>query len=67
MSPSIDIRELPDVCPLCGAQPFDPFLRGIVARSARPWWAPWRKRAAWAVICHRCMEIVGYEHDRRLV
>ena len=50
-------------CPKCGAQPFDPFLRGTVQRSERPWWRPWwgPTRPYCALICWKCKEIVGYE------
>ena len=46
-------------CPKCGA-PFEPFLRGLVQRSARRWWFG-RRRATCALICWACKEIVGYE------
>lgn len=43
-------------CPKC-KKPFDPFLRGQVARFA--WWGL-RKRI-WCLICRACKEIVGHE------
>jgi len=43
-------------CPAC-AKPFEPFLRGQVARFD---WFGLRKRI-WCLICWRCKEIVGYE------
>ncbi len=49
-------------CPLCGAEPFDPFMRGQVQRWPRPWWKFWGKtRPYCALICWTCKEIVGYE------
>lgn len=44
-------------CPKCGAEPFEPFLRGQVVRFD---WFGFRRRI-WAVICRRCKEIVDYE------
>jgi len=47
-------------CPRCGAEPFDPFLRGQVVRTfLLPW--KWRRRDIWALICRACKEIVAYE------
>ncbi len=50
-------------CPKCGAAPFEPFMRGQVQRSPRPWWRPfWGPRRAYcALICWSCKNIVGYE------
>lgn len=47
-------------CPKCGAEPFDPFLRGQVQRRKFKWflWGPW---PYCALICWNCKEIVGYE------
>lgn len=47
-------------CPKCGAEPFDPFLRGQVQRRKFKWflWDPW---PYCALICWNCKEIVGYE------
>lgn len=53
-------------CPRCGAAPFVPFLRFMVARDTL---SPWRAllrlcgkaRPAFALICHECKDIVGYE------
>jgi hypothetical protein len=48
-------------CPKCGAQPFEPFMRGQVQSS-------WRKlfgRAYCCVICARCKDIVGYECPKK--
>lgn len=50
-------------CPKCGAEPFDQFLPGLVVRMGFVWYAPWRKRPPFAVICRACKEIVGYEWD----
>jgi hypothetical protein len=61
-----EFDELPQECPTCGAAPFDVFLRGVVVRSSFRW-PPWKRRANWAVICRVCKDIVGYEHERRLV
>lgn len=55
-------------CPMCGAYPFQPFMRGQVQRAG--WYAPWDWLVAkWnkmpfaycAVICSTCHEIVGHE------
>lgn len=48
-------------CPNCGAEPFDPFLRGMVSRPRRRWWIFGRRRPPWALICRVCKEIVDYE------
>jgi hypothetical protein len=56
-------------CPECGGvikmgqifEPGTPFLRGMVQRSRRPWYAPWRTRPYCAVICPHCKDIVGWE------
>ncbi len=56
-------------CPECGGtigegnifKPETLFMRGMVQRSKRPWYAPWRTRPYCAVICPHCKEIVGYE------
>lgn len=53
-------------CPKCGAEPFEPFLRGMVQRTFAPiqrlkaWWRgePFRYCA---LICWKCKDIVGYE------
>jgi len=55
-------------CPLCGAEPFRPFLRGSVQRGPteapisflRAWWigVPW---PYCALICWDCKRIVGWE------
>lgn len=50
-------------CPRCGATPFDQFLPGFVTRWGRVWWAPWRRRAPYAVICRACKAVVGWEWD----
>lgn len=55
-------------CPKCGAEPFDPFLRGMVHLSGlraikerlRCWWHG-KEYAYCALICWKCKEIVGYE------
>ena len=46
-------------CPKCG-MPFDPFMRGQVARFD---WFGFRKRI-WCVICRACKGIVGHEDIR---
>jgi len=61
MSPiqAITSRSMPPPlveCPNC-RYPFEPFMRGQVARFS---WFGLRKRI-WAVICRACKEIVGYE------
>lgn len=38
-----------------------PFMRGLVQRWSRVWWAPWRRRDYCALICPHCKEIVGWE------
>jgi hypothetical protein len=56
-------------CPVCKGEihsgkidePGTPFLRGMVQRSRRPWYAPWRTRPYCAVICPHCKEVIGYE------
>jgi len=56
-------------CPYCNQEiragmifePGRPFLRGMVQRSRRPWYAPWRTRPYCAVICPDCKEIIGWE------
>ncbi len=54
-------------CPRCGAAPFDQFLPGLVERWGRVWWAPWRRRPPYAVICRACKQLVGWEWDGRRV
>lgn len=48
---------------MCGARPFDPFLRGLIGRSHRTLWSwpPFKLRPYCALICWACKEIVGYE------
>ena len=48
-------------CPLCEAEPFTPFMRGMVQRHQRRWWGLGAPQAYCAVICSNCKEIVGYE------
>lgn len=53
-------------CPKCGAEPFEPFMRFMVARDMYSLWRAvlalfGRTRPAFAVICRECKEIVGYE------
>jgi predicted nucleic-acid-binding Zn-ribbon protein len=55
-------------CPKCGAEPFDPFLRGQVQRGACGMrlkktfpWIEFYEQPYCAVICWKCKEIVGYE------
>lgn len=47
-------------CPRCD-EPFYPFMRGEVQRSARPWWLFGRRRDYCALICRACKDIVGWE------
>lgn len=55
-------------CPVCGAEPFETFMRGMVHRGgvralierARCWWRGDTYRYC-ALICYECKEIVGYE------
>jgi hypothetical protein len=58
---------LVNTCPCCGARPFDQFLPGIVTRWGRVWWAPWRRRPPYAVICRACKATVAWEWDGRRV
>lgn len=58
------------VCPRCGEEPFQPFMRGQVHRDmfralAERFLARTQKRSAqcWTLICRRCKEIVAYEDD----
>lgn len=44
-------------CPECGAEPFIPFLRGLVVSNWRRFW----RRPCWCLICTGCKQIVGYE------
>lgn len=48
-------------CPLCEAEPFEPFLRGTIQRGKRTLFGLGKPRAYCAVICSECKEIVGYE------
>ena len=64
-----DQEPLFSSCPVCHGEikvgkifePGTPFMRGMVQRSRRPWYAPWRTRPYCAVICPHCKEIVGWE------
>lgn len=47
-------------CPKCGVEPFEPFLRGLIARR-RYKWVFFGKWDYMALICAECKEIVGYE------
>ena len=53
------------VCPKCGATPFVPFLRGMVARRRYKWlfFGEWEYMA---LICSECKEIVGHESPWKL-
>jgi hypothetical protein len=65
------LQNLPSpirACPKCGAQPFEPFLRGTVQRSPTKvlWSFRWPfislvSQPYCALICWKCKEIVGYE------
>jgi len=46
-----------DICPVCGADPFDHFLRGQVQSR----WRRLFRRPYCAVICWSCKEVVGWE------
>jgi hypothetical protein len=48
-------------CPVCGENPFEPFLRGLVQRGTRGWCGFGRRRPYCALICSMCKNIVGYE------
>lgn len=48
------------VCPVC-AEPFIPFLRGMIQRSQHRWFGLGPSRDYCALICSKCKEIVGYE------
>lgn len=50
-------------CSRCHAHPFDQFLPGFVVRWGRFWWAPWRTRPRFAVICRGCKAVVGWEWE----
>ncbi len=52
-----------ETCPKCG-QPFSEFLRGQVQRSPRFLGFLWQ-RSYCAVICHKCKEIIGWEHQQK--
>lgn len=54
-----------DRCPRCKAAPFDQFLPGVVTRWGRVWYAPWRRRAPFAVICRACKQVVAWEWEKR--
>jgi len=47
-------------CPACGAEPFEPFLRGTVQRRRKKWFffGDWDYCA---LICWKCKKIVGHE------
>lgn len=71
----LDGKPVPlEECPLCrgrisGESLFSgalhpaevPFLRGMVQRFWRPWWAPWRTRPYCSFICPHCKNILGWE------
>lgn len=55
-------------CPICGAEPFEPFMRGMIQR--KPIGFRWRRefpffefypRPYCALICWSCKAIVDYE------
>lgn len=55
-------------CPKCGAEPFEPFLRGTVQRSRHGLhitceypFVRFLPQDYCAVICWQCKEVVGYE------
>lgn len=50
-------------CFNCGADPFEPFLRGEVQRCPRSLfsWPPFKLRPYCSLICRSCKHIVGHE------
>ena len=58
---------IPHHCPICGDEPFHPFMRGQIQRSSRALlsWPPFRERPPAAVICAGCKAIVGWEWPPR--
>jgi len=48
-------------CPVCGARPFVPFLRGTVQRARRGLFGFGKERDYCALICSQCEAIAGYE------
>jgi len=61
---SVVLRDAPVPlvrCPKCGAEPFDPFLRGEVQRNPRKFIVFGPKRPYCALICRKCKEWVGWE------
>lgn len=60
------LRDAPvpvDRCSKCGAEPFEPFLRGEVQRSPRTLfsWPPFKLCPYCSLICRACKHIVGHE------
>jgi len=51
-------------CPVCGARPFVPFMRGEVQRARRSWLL--RRQDYCALICSGCHAIAGYESPPQL-
>ena len=48
-------------CPVCGASPFVPFMRGQVQRARRGLFGFGKERDYCALICSTCHGIAGYE------
>jgi hypothetical protein len=48
-------------CPVCGARPFVPFMRGEVQRARRGLFGMGRERDYCALICSECEAVAGYE------
>jgi hypothetical protein len=58
------LKDLPcsiHTCPYCHAQPFEPFMRGLVQRSNRKWFGLGPNQDYCALICSSCKQIVAYE------
>ncbi len=47
-------------CYYCGAEPFIPFMRGMVQRSKRKWFIG-KRHDYCAIICSHCKQIIGWE------
>jgi len=65
----MDLDCVPSSCPKCGAEPFRPFLYGLVARGGfKQLWLDMvallrlgPKRGHNTIICWDCKEIVGHD------
>jgi hypothetical protein len=47
-------------CPMCGAEPFVPFLRGMIHRARHTFWLL-RPQPYCALICETCKSVVAWE------